>query len=283
MAGGDQNGGGSPGPGGQPDPPPPPITEPPPAGGDQGGTGDPPPPPSADAPPATDWRDRRIGEQQQRLRERNARIAQLEAELNVARGGQPPTQPPPGNGQGYQQQQPNQPTFTGPPGDIQRQINEAAAALAAGQEFTRRCNEVAEAGRKVYNNFDQRVQRLVGLVDGNDQQQVQAYNNFLSAAMETGQATRLIYDLGGDLNEASRIMAMEPVKMAVELTRLSARVTTTDQTGAPRPLTPISSGVQGQRASIQPDDPDSADNLSTEDWMARREEQVASRRQRTLG
>lgn len=233
------------------------------------------PPPQDEAKP--DWRDRRIGEQQERLRQRNARIQELEAQLRQQ--GQP-AQPPQGNGN--VQQFPQQPVA--PTGDIQRQINEAAAQLANAQEFTRRCNEVAEAGRRVYNNFDQRVTRLTGLVDPNDQIQVMHYNAFLNAAMETGQAARLIYDLGGDLNEASRIMAMEPVKMAVELTRLSARVSTTDQTGTPRPLQPLGSATNtNQRTLIQPDDPDQADNLPMSEWMKRREEQVASKRQRTLG
>jgi hypothetical protein len=287
MAGNNGDGNNPPQPG-QGDPPPSPPPPPPPSGGQdtlqggqggqdtgQGGQGDP--------PPAPDWRDRRIGEQQARLRERNARIQDLERQLAAANGQQPPP-PQSGQGDGRQPPVPGQPPFTPPgPQDIQRQINEEAQRLASQQEFNRRCNEVAEAGRRVYNNFDQRVQRLTGLVDGNDPGQVSQYNAFLSAAMETGQATRLIYDLGGDLNEASRIMALDPVKMAVELTRLSARATTTDQTGAPRPITPLTTGAQGQRAAIQPDDPDSADNLSTEEWMRRREEQIASRRQRTLG
>lgn len=284
MAGTGQDPNGGPGNGGGQDPtqqPTPPVQDPP--GQQQPGQQDPgqqqqtggQPDPSQQ----TDWRDRRIGEQQQRLRERNARIAELEAQL-AQRNGQPAPQPGQGNGAG-------QPTFQQPPvpqgGDIQRQINEAASRLASAQEFNRRCNEVAEAGRRVYSNFDSRVQRLVGLVDNNDQQQVQQYNAFLNAAMETGDATRLIYDLGGDLNEASRIMSLDPVKMAVELTKMSGRVSTTDPSQTPRPLVPAASLAQNNRVSIAPDDPDNSDSLSTEEWMARRNEQVNSRRQRVLG
>lgn len=227
--------------------------------------------------PARDWRDRRIGEQQQRLRERNARIQELEAQLQQLSGQAPQPQGQPGQGQQY-----GQPPSPYGQGDIQRQINEAAAQMAATQEFTRRCNEVAEAGRRSYGNFDQRVQRLTGLVDANDTQQVRQYNDFLSACMETGQASRLIYELGGDLNEASRIMAMTPVKMAVELTRMSSRPGT-ESSNAPRPLAPVASSAQSNRALIHPDDPEGADTLSIEEWMRRREEQIATRRQRTLG
>jgi hypothetical protein len=225
-----------------------------------------------------DWRDRRIGEQQQRLRERAARISELEAQLAQFQNAQSnPAQ------QSYQPQVPAQYQQPQPTGDIQRQINEAAAQMASQQEFTRRCNEVAELGRRQYNNFDQRVQRLISLVDGSDSVQVERYNGFLSATMETGDAARLIYDLGGDLNEASRIMAMNPVRMAVELTKMAGRATTTEASQAPRPLNPVATAGQSNRMSAQPDNPDTADALSIDDWMRQREEQIASRRQRTLG
>lgn len=236
-----------------------------------------PPPPAVEEPPRQDWRDRRIAEQQQRLRERNARIAELEAHLAQA-GGQPP-QP---SAQPQYGQQPTYQPAGAPQGDVQRQINEAAARMAASQEFTRRCNEVAEGGRRVYQNFDARVTRLVGLIDNNDPYQVQRYNAFLEAAMNTGQASRLIYELGGDLDEASRIMALNPQGMQHELTRLSMRAGT-EQSGAPAPLNPIASAAQSNRQAIQPDDPETADTISTEEWMRRREEQISTRRQRTLG
>ena len=233
------------------------------------------PEPQPEPPQVTDWRDRRIGEQQQRLRERNARIAELEAQLSAYAGtaqqGYQPNGAAPAPNYGSQ-----------PVGDIQQRINEAAAQMAAAAEFTRRCNEVADSGRKVYQNFDNRVQRLTGLVDSNDAQQVAQYNAFLTAAMETGQADKLIYELGGDLNEASRIMALSPVKMAVELTKMSTRPPT-DASGAPRPLSPVASASQANRTTIAPDDAEGADALSTEEWMRRREEQVQGRRQRTLG
>jgi hypothetical protein len=238
----------------------------------------PPVPRETDETRAPDWRDRRIGEQQQRLRERNARIQQLEAQLaQVAGQTQPGYQPDPAP-PGY----PQQPAYAQPVGDIQRQINEAAAAMAQQAEFTRRCNDVAEAGRRVYQNFDARVQRLTGLVDGSDASQVERYNNFLRACMQTGQASRLIYELGGDLDEASRIMAQDAIGMATELTRMSMR-TGSEASGAPRPVNPVASLAQSNRTMIQPDDPDGADQLSTDEWMRRRDEQVVTRRQRTLG
>jgi hypothetical protein len=147
--------------------------------------------------------------------------------------------------------------------------------LAANQEFNRRCNEVADAGRRVYQDFDLRVSKLVGLVDSNDPQGLMGYNAFLSAALETGEASKIIHALGGDLNEASRILSLSPLRMAVELTRMAARpVSELSQT--PRPLNPAATAAQAGRMSTSPDDPGS-DAISTEEWMRRREEQIRNR------
>lgn len=229
----------------------------------QGPAAEPPhaPPPQA---PRTDWRDRRIGEQQQRIRELRAQLEQFQRTTVPQTPGAPPPaqeihgQPPPSQA------------------EIDRQINERAYALAQQQEFNRRCNEVADAGRTQYADFDVRVGKLVGLVDGNDPQAVANYNQFLSAALETGEASRLIHALGGDLDEASRILGLTPIRMAVELTKMASRPPS-EMSNAPRPLNPIASQGVNNRATFGADDP-SSDNLSTEEWMRRRNEQIAARR-----
>ena len=225
----------------------------------------PPPPPAA----RTDWRDRRIGELTQRNREQRAELERLRAQV----GPQDPGRAPNGQYQspaGYQGP-------GGPPDQatIDQQIQQRAAVLAAGQEFNRRCNEVAEAGRRTYADFDTQVGRLVGLVDNQDPQSMAQYNEFLSTALETGEAPKLIHALGGDLNEASRILSMSPRQMAVELTRMAARPIT-ELSQAPRPINPAATSAQAQRTSTSPDDPGS-DNMSTEEWMRRRNEQIAGR------
>lgn len=214
--------------------------------------------------PRTDWRDRRIGEQQQRIRELRAQLEQFQ---NTTQPQAPGAPPPPQ--QIYGQPPPSQ-------AEIDRQIETRAFALAQQQEFNRRCNEVADAGRTQFADFDVRVGKLVGLVDGNDAQAVANYNQFLSAALETGEASRLIHTLGGDLDEASRILSLSPIRMAVELTKMAGRPPT-EVTGAPRPLNPIASQGVNNRATFGPDDP-SSDNLTTEEWMRRRNEQINARR-----
>jgi hypothetical protein len=159
---------------------------------------------------------------------------------------------------------------------IDREIEQRAMVLAQQQEFNRRCNEVADAGKRQYGDFDAKVGKLVGLVDGNDPQAVARYNSFLSAALETGEASKLIYSLGGDLDEASRILGLNPIQMAVELTKMSTRPMT-EVSGMPRPLNPVASMGVNNRVAVGPDDPNS-DNLTTEEWMRRRNEQITARR-----
>lgn|SRR5215831_1298334 len=216
--------------------------------------------PEVPAAPKADWRDRRIGELTARTREMRAELERLRAQ-----------QAPNGNGA----QPPTQPYAGGPPSQaaIDAQVDHLANVKAATQEFNRRCDEVAELGRRSYPDFNARVASLVGIVDGSDPQAREVYNGFLSAAMETGEAPRIIHALGGDLNEASRILSLPPLRMAVELTRMAARPVQ-ELSQAPRPLNPAGSAALNQRTHTSPDDPNS-DNLSTAEWMRRREEQVS--------
>jgi hypothetical protein len=253
-------------------------TDTPPSAPLEGGQPDlaaPPPPP----PPRADWRDRRIGEQQARIRDLRAQLEQANARVAGPQNpvsGQPHQAP-------YGQMPPDRAA-------IDREIEQRATLMASQQEFTRRCNDVADQGRQQYNDFDVRIQKLIGLVDGSDPQQIANYNGFLSAAMETGDAPRLLHHLGGDLNEASRILSLTPIKMAVELTRMSGAASSggtnvTMPNGqvvstVPRPINPVGSAtsITGNRSIVAPDDATS-DNLSTSEWMARREQQIAERRQ----
>jgi hypothetical protein len=197
----------------------------------------------------------------------------MRTELERLRAGQPAPN-------GVQQPRSADGRWQAPPDQIEidRQIQERAQILASNQEFNRRCNEVAEVGRQAYADFDVAVNKLVGLVDNNDPQGVASYNQFLNAALETGEASRIIHALGSDLNEASRILSLNPVRMAVELTRMAARPVQ-ELSGAPRPINPAATAAQAARSSTSPDDPGS-DNMSTADWMRRREEQIAARRVR---
>jgi hypothetical protein len=104
---------------------------------------------------------------------------------------------------------------------------------------------------------------------------VQQYNLFLEAALETGNAEAIIHRLGSDLNLASRILGMSPVKMAMEVGKL-ADGKTTDPSKAPKPIRPV--GSTSPVTTARPDDPDRGAEMSMEDWIHARSKQAAERR-----
>lgn len=209
----------------------------------------------AAAPPTVDWRDRRIAQL-------TARRHQLEQELEQYRQQIPPAAPPPSPQVGD--------------AEFQRLVNEAAEQRARTELFNRQCNEVAQAGRLAFTDFDARISALRGMVDPSDSNQSQQYNRFLEAAIETGEGAKVLHTLGGDVNEAMRILSLSPTRMAVELTKLAVGGSR-EVSSAPRPIRPV--GTRSPVTEIEPDDPDAADKLSTETWMRRREAQLSARRE----
>ena len=226
------------------------------AGEERAGQAAPEPAPSAPQQPQQDWRDKRIATLTRRLKEFQERGGQ-----------QQPQQPAPAPNQGYNQ------------ADIDRLAEQRARELAVIHEFNRRCDEVAVLGRSAFgeNNFNERISNLQKLVDANDPSSVQSYNSFLSAAIDTGEAAKLLHTLGSDLDEAQRIMSLPATRMAVELTK-KAMAPEVQVSNAPRPITPV--GGRGvSHEAISPDDPDRSDHLSVAEWMRRREAQVSERSQ----
>jgi hypothetical protein len=154
---------------------------------------------------------------------------------------------------------------------VASEANRRAAEAAWNAE----CERVADEGKKAFPDFEANVNSILRLVDRNSPSEWNNYNQFLSLAIETGKGAEIIHKLGTDLNEAQRILGLPPTKMAVEVTKMGlAPVPDTAISGAPKPLTPV--GARGaQHSTIDPTDPGKADQLSTAEWMRRREKQVA--------
>lgn len=159
-----------------------------------------------------------------------------------------------------------------PKAEIERLANERAQQLAGQQAFNAACNAVAQEGRKVFPDFDASVKELGKLVDRTDQASVQAYDSFLEAALETGEAPKIIYALGRDLEEASRIMELSPIKRAQELAVL-ASASAEQVSGLPKPITTVQ-GKNAGPSEISPDDAGKSDKLSSAEWHKRRQAQV---------
>jgi hypothetical protein len=171
------------------------------------------------------------------------------------------------------------------------ELRRLVSAEAEKQNFDQRCNSAVAEGRKVHTDFDKVVMGdLMSVSPVIDQQSGRPVLPIpmLEAALETGNAHEVLYALGQDVNEASRIMALKPVAQAVELTKFAARLSAqaesveseTSETApakVSRAPAPIKSPTKGGavRPAFRVED---TENFSTEEWIRQREKQVAEAR-----
>lgn len=199
-----------------------------------------------------DRRDKRIAKLTARLREAEARAQAPAAELN-------PTE------------------------DFNRRVQQAAAQQISQNEFNRQCNETVKHGQEEFGKaeFDARLAALRSTIDESDPEETQNYWNFINMGLETGSLHQIIYKLGGDLDEASRILDLSPAKQAVALAKLSIDgvKAPAEDSKAPKPIRALGGGRESH-AQTDPTDKSRSDTLSTQEWMRRREEQVYATRRR---
>ena len=205
--------------------------------------------------PQIAWRDRRIAELSQKLKA---------ARASAGAGPQPPAAPAAGD--------------TVPLTEVERLANERAQEIAAREQFNSRCNAAAQEGAKLFPDFSERVGNLISLRDEGDPASVMAYTQLLTAALETGKAPEVLHRLGGDMEQAQKLMGLPPIKMALEVAKLAMPVAeeAAAPSAAPKPIRPV--GMKGDSATrIAPDDKERADTLTTEEWMRQREAQLKAR------
>lgn len=218
------------------------------------------PPAAGDAKP--DWRDARIARLTAQRREAETRAQSAETALAQARAG--------GASAGLDE------------AEFARRVEVEATRRAAAKAFNDSCNEVHQSGVKTYTDFNSAIERLTRLVDKEDQESLVAYNQFLQAAIDTGRAEHVLYALGNDLNEAQRLLALRGSKLGVELAKVAYAVPGGLQvSSAPKPLRPVASRGASHEA-IQASDPERADTLAIDTWMARREAEIAAKSKDTV-
>lgn len=152
--------------------------------------------------------------------------------------------------QGQQPQHIQQPQV-----DVRTLAQQEATRMLAEQRFNESCNKVYSTGKTEFPDFDQAVANL---------QAVGVNREFLELAATSDAGHKVLHHLGTDLDEAARILALPPVQMARELTKLEyklAQPVTKPVSKAPAPISPIGSG--GVAASGLSDD------LPIDEWMRR--------------
>jgi hypothetical protein len=217
-------------------------------------------------PPKEQWWQKRISEIARQKHEATRKAEQAERERDFyrqqveQRQGQDPNAQP-------------QPARPGVP-LTEQQIEERANAIAAQREFERARDKTLAAGSQKFGDpaFLAACNTLASL----GANEIPA---FMQAVTGLDSGADVLQHLGTHPEIAARIMAMPPVRMAVELGRLEARVTTPAPakplSRAPAPIAPLEGGVS-------PSEPDIYDpEISNERFIALRNKQENARRGRS--
>jgi hypothetical protein len=146
--------------------------------------------------------------------------------------------------------------------DLQRQ----AQQIAEQNEFNRQVAAEVQRGRGVYaQDFDQ--------VAANLQQFGELPRTFVEAALATGKGADVIYHLGKDIVEASRILGLPPMAQAVALAQIAHGVKAPEPpktvSSAPPPVSPkVGDGKKTNTPSLEDAD------LPIADWIKLREKNL---------
>lgn len=188
---------------------------------------------------------------EQRVQEREARIAELERKLaEQAAGGEG------GGGNG-----------TAP--ISQRAIEEMAERIA-DRKLTQRQHQdlvtrTESAGRKEFSDFDT-VMEQFGHIGGIPAHMFQAVSRLENSH-------RVLYALGNDLDRAADLLKLDPVSMGIELAKLGGDVQQQKpRTALSRTPEPIETPSGRSGAEKNPDE------MDADEWFAWRESQARTRR-----
>lgn len=146
--------------------------------------------------------------------------------------------------------------------------NQIAQQRVQEQSLNDAANRTYDAGKAVYGaDFDVAVQTLQQVTD------LSQRADFLEAVTALPNAHDVYHYLGKNPDEAAHILSLSPVRMAIELATVAGKVGRPKaQSKAPAPISAV-----GRTASPSSE---LSDDLSTADWIARREAQLEKRRQR---
>lgn len=211
--------------------------------------------------PDTSWVPKRISEITAARRAAEERAQRAEAELAQLRAGN-----------GAQEYQTQQTAYQAPNQSFEEAVNARAEALARQKSeqgsMNQRIQAINDAGAKEFgDDYEKSVQNLqMAGIGGPD---------FLRALTKIEGAEKLVTFLGKteNLNDAMRIGTLDPVEMAIELTKMSTKANkafSKQVSKAPPPASTIDGGSGG--AGGEPDPSDTAA------WMKWRSSNRKSRR-----
>lgn len=202
-------------------------------------------------------------EAERRAADMERRAVELEAMLRQSRGEEQPAELPDTlrNLNPAQLQQALE-------AEAERRATAKASQIANEREFTAACNRVFEEGTKAYGDAFVKARDTLAQNFG---EVIQARPDFLQAVTELPNGHEVFHALGRNLDEADRILSLPPVKMAMELSRMSDKVGKKPApvvSKAPAPVTRVEGMARAEK---------DLSKVSMEEYARIREKQIAER------
>jgi hypothetical protein len=147
-----------------------------------------------------------------------------------------------------------------------------ATQQRAVETWNAKCNDVEDKGSKAFGTKWAEAKANLAILD--DEGRIPM--DLLSTALETDNPAQVLFELGADLDKATELMAMTPLKRAIAMDRLAQKKPPERQRSqAPAPIDPITGRGGGN------DSP--TDRDSDAEWHRKEGLREAARRKARLG
>ena len=145
----------------------------------------------------------------------------------------------------------------------QAEVNAEAARIAEQTSFNRSVDAAVIAGRAAHPDYDEAIAGLKSMTGPIVPQEL------IVAALQTGEASEVIYHLGKNSDVADRILSLPPIPQAVAVAQLASelRAGRADAPVASRAPKPIPQRVTGRGVTD-----DNLETMSMKDFIAKRNE-----------
>jgi hypothetical protein len=148
---------------------------------------------------------------------------------------------------------------------VEAAADRKAAERLAVQEFNKACNAVEAKGSKAFGEKWAKAKAELAMLDDHGRIPM----DILSVALETDDPARVLFVLGNDIEKATELMGMTPIKRAIAMDKIaSSKPAERPASKAPPPVEPL--GGRGSR------DDRPTDRDSDEEWN--RKEEARERR-----
>lgn len=145
----------------------------------------------------------------------------------------------------------------------QAEVNAEAARIAEQTSFNRSVDAAVIAGRAAHPDYDEAIAGLKSMTGPIVPQEL------IVAALQTGEASEVIYHLGKNSDVADRILSLPPIPQAVAVAQLASELKAgqADAPVASRAPKPIPQRVTGRGVTD-----DNLETMSMKDFIAKRNE-----------